>query len=395
LSEPVKQTRGRAIAAGCIVAAGFLIVSAVLAVNFGGGNPARSDFIEYWAAEQQLIHHANPYSAPEVMQLQRAQGFAHGRPEFWYCPPPDLFLALPLAFVSAKAGHILWVLIQFAGLSIALALIWRLHGKPDTLLHLAGFLFAPALMCLEAGQISILFLFGVVLFLTLHKSWPLLAGMALVPCTLKPHLFLPFAVALVLWVISRKVYRVLIGFFATLLAGSAFTYMFDPHAWAHYSQMMKAEGMLNEFVPTLSESFRYLIDRDAVWLQFVPVAAGSIWAIWYFWSRRNDWNWMDQGMVLLLVSALCRPYGWFFDEAMLLPAVLTGAFRAKQAGRSLLPVALVGSAALIEFTSSAQVTSAAYMWTAPAWLACYLLATTRSNAASGVAKTARTEATHK
>jgi hypothetical protein len=79
---------------------------------------------------------------------------------------------------------------------------------------------------------------------------------------------------------------------------------------------------------------------------------------------------------------------------MLLPAVLTGAFRAQQAGRSLLPVALVGSVALIEFINSALVTSAAYMWTAPAWLACYLLATNPSNAASGVQTTARAEATN-
>ena len=51
-------------------------------------------------------------------------------------------------------------------------------------------------MCLQAGQISIVFLFGVVLFLLFYESRPWLAGAALVPCALKPHLFLPFAIVL-------------------------------------------------------------------------------------------------------------------------------------------------------------------------------------------------------
>ena len=42
-------------------------------------------------------------------------------------------------------------------------------------------------------------------------------------------------------------------------------------------------------------------------------------------------------MLLLLVSVMCRPYGWFFDETVLLPAVMTGVFRAKESGRSLIP----------------------------------------------------------
>lgn len=373
-SPQLKRNPWRVFAAFCIVAAGFCFVAAILAFSLRNTNPGGWDFIEYWAAEQQLIHGANPYDPAAILRIEQASGFDKARPEFWYSPPAALFMALPLGLLSAKTGLILWVIVLFACLSVSLRLLWRLNGSPDTLLFLLGYLFAPVLICLQAGQISIFFLLCLVLFLYFRESWPFAAGAVLLPCTLKPHLFLPFAIALLLWVVSRKAFRVLAGFLFSLVAGSALTFCFDPHIWSQYSQMMRTEGMLYEFVPTLSEMLRLLIDRNAVWLQFLPVGAGCIWAIWYFWTRRSKWDWMDHGLVVILVSGLCRPYGWFFDESILLPAVLTGVIRARESGRSLLPIGIVAGAALLEVIGSAKIASQAYLWTSPAWLGCYLYA---------------------
>ena len=86
---------------------------------------------------------------------------------------------------------------------------------------------------------------------------------------------------------------------------------------------------------------------------------------------------MDHGLLVLLVSAMCAPFGWFFDESMLLPAVLAGLYRAVEARRSILPLAAIGGAALVEALVGIQVTSPFYLWTTPAWLAWYLYATGR------------------
>jgi hypothetical protein len=83
---------------------------------------------------------------------------------------------------------------------------------------------------------------------------------------------------------------------------------------------------------------------------------------------------MDQGMLLLLVSVSCAPYAWFFDEAVLLPAVLAGLYRAVDSGRSLLPLGLIAGIALIEIYGNVQITSLFYVWTAPAWLGWYIYA---------------------
>jgi uncharacterized membrane protein YfhO len=84
---------------------------------------------------------------------------------------------------------------------------------------------------------------------------------------------------------------------------------------------------------------------------------------------------MEHGLLVLLVSVMCAPYAWLTDEAVLLPAVLVGVYRAIEARRSLLPIAIFAAAALIELYANVRITSWYYTWTTPAWLGWYLYAT--------------------
>jgi hypothetical protein len=371
----MKTSPLRIAAAACIVAACFAFVVGMFVVFLDNKSAAQRDFIEYWAAGQQLTHDANPYDEAAILRLERAVGLDGDQPKVTFSPPVALFLTLPLGYVRPKAGLILWLLFLVGCLSVSIWILGKLHGRPDSGLQLCGYMFAPVVACLMAGQLGIILLLGVVLFLYLHESWPFLAGSALLPCAFKPHLFLPFAIVLLLWIVSRKAYRILAGFLVTLLASCALTLCFDDHVWAQYSQMMSTTGVLHAFVPTLSVALRFLIDRNAVWLQFVPEAIGCGWAIWYFRTRRARWNWMDQGLLVLLVSALCTPYAWFSDEAVLLPAVLAGVYRAADSGRSLVPIGLIAGVALVELYAVGHMASPFYLWTVPAWFAWYLYAT--------------------
>lgn len=364
----------KGLAAAGILLVGFCFIALILTMGLARTNPAGRDYIEYWAAEQLLTHGGNPYEHAQMLQVERAVGFTRNRPELWYSPPPVLLLALPLGWLHAKLGLILWILFQFVCLTASLYILWLLHGRPPTLIHLAGYLFAPALLCLQAGQISILFLLGVSLFLYLHQRQPFLAGLALFPCCLKPHIFLVFATALLLWIMARRAYAIVGGFFFALAASSLVVWLFDPNCWAQYSQMMRTEGMLNEFIATLSCSLRLAIDPQATWLQFLPSALGCLWSCWYFLKKRAQWGWMDQGLLVLLVSVMCSSYGWFFDESVLLPALLTSVVCMRPSGRPIWPIALVAGAALVELQAGAAVMSRAFLWTTPAWLACYLYA---------------------
>jgi hypothetical protein len=365
------------------------IVAAVLLAAVGVGllvfiahlnNASQRDFIEYWSAGQLLVHKSNPYDVATTLALQRGAGYKGTFPQITYSPPVALFIALPLGLVSANAGLILWMIALLGSLVVSIRLLWDLHGRPNNSLHLLGYCFAPVMACLMFGQLGIFLLIGIVLYLYFLDSRPFIAGAALLLCVLKPHLFMPFAVALLLWIVGRKAWRTLAGFSAALLASTALTLYLDPNVWFQYSEMMRNTGVLKAWVPTLASTLRFLVDKRAVWLQYLPEICACAWALWYFWTRRERWNWMDHGLVVLLVSAICTPYAWFTDESMLLPAVLAGVYRADESKRSIVPFGVIAAVAIVELVAHVPITSWYFLWTTPAWLAWYFYASGRIGA---------------
>lgn len=355
--------------------AAMVLTVSILAVNRGIRGEGSTDFVEYWAAGQLLVHGEDPYDAPATLRLERSAGRSADRSEITFSPPVIFFLVAPLGLVNAKTGAILWMILLGATLVTSIHLLWILNGRRAGQLHLLCYCFAPALICLMAGQIGIFLLFGIVLFLYLFKLWPFFAGAALVVCLVKPHLFLLFGTVLLLWVIDTRQYRILAGFGTGLLAACVFALCLDPHAWSHYARMLVLQRPTEPLVPTLSRMFRLVVHRDAVWLQFLPAVAGCCWSIWYFWSRRTRWSWMEHGLLLLLVSVACAPYAWITDESVLLPAIMASLYRAEDSGRSLLPFGLIVAAALAEILRGVWIITPYFVWTAPAWLAWYLYAT--------------------
>ena len=336
---------------------------------------ANRDYMCYWTAGQQLVHRVNPYDGPAVLQLEKAYGFVGNHAAFMRNPPWAFFLALPLGFMDERVGAMVWSLLIIAALMGSIRLLWIMHGRPPDRLHLVGYCFPPALACLLGGQIGAFLLFGVTLFLYLHKRRPYLAGVALFLCILKPHLFLPFGVALLAWVFGRKQYRILAGAATALGASLALGFFLDPHGWSRYTTMMKGEVLQDEFIPTISLMFRLAVNRHIASLQFLPALIACLWAFWYFRNNRDRWDWLDQGSLLLLVSVMVAPYAWFTDETVVLPAIFVGLYRASLNGRSLVPFGLVAAPAMIEVFFGVITNSGFYVWTAPAWLIWYVVAT--------------------
>lgn len=364
-------------AAACVLLA---VCAGILAFAMTSDNAANRDFISYWAAGQNLIHGADPYGASAIFALEKSAGWHATRPLIMRNPPFALFLTIPLGFVSAKLGAVLWSLLILICLMAAIRMLHGIHGRPANRLHLIGYCFAPALACLLAGQTSVLALLGLTLLLYFHRTRPLLAGAALLLCALKPHLFLPFGVVLCAWIVANRAYRILFGAALALGIACVVPLLFDPSIYTHYAVMARTAGIEAEFMPTLSEMLRIAIQPDAAWLQFLPACAGCVWAYWYFNGHRNEWNWHTHGSVLMLVSLFVAPYSWFTDQVVLLPAILQAIYLAAVSSRerSLLWFVAVDGAALIEALCIAQLDSALYLWTTIAWFAWYLVATRNS-----------------
>ena len=138
--------------------------------------------------------------------------------------------------------------------------------------------------------------------------------------TLKPHLFLPFALVLLVWIVVSRSYRILAGGVAAFALGGLVTACIDPAAWSQYAYYMRTSVVTHEFTPCLGDLLRDSINPAAEWLAFVPAVLGCIWALAYFWPRRHTWDWLENGSLLMLVSLLVAPFGWIFDQSLAIPA---------------------------------------------------------------------------
>ncbi len=362
----------------CTVAFALTAVG-ICASMFGSAAAGTRDFVEYWASGHQLARHANPYDGNAILDLERSAGFPSGVAVLIMGnPPPALLLVLPLGFLGPTAAALLWSLLLLACLVASVRMVWIMHGCQKNQVHWLGYSFAPALSCLLSGQMTILLLLGLVLFLRLHRSRPFLAGVSLWLCLLKPHLFLPFGIVLIAWAIMTRSYKLLAGTVIALGASTAIVFSLDPLVWMHYVQMMSTERLDRMSIPCLSIMLRQGLSPNSIWLQYLPAALGCVWALAYFRKHYDHWGWMEHGSLLMLVSVLLAPYTWLFDQAILIPALLYAAYLTRS--RSLIAILALASA-VIEvgiLRGLPLLHSAFFLWTAPVWLAWYLYATKRS-----------------
>jgi hypothetical protein len=187
-------------------------------------------------------------------------------------------------------------------------------------------------------------------------------------------LFLPFGVALLAWIIARRSYRLLFGAVAAVGLGIATVLVLDPLAWGQYAQAMRAEGIESQAIPCVSAILRLMVSPNSKWLQFLPAVLGCVWALNFLERHRDDWDWLEHGSLLMLVSVLVTPYSWGLDQTVLLPALMHALYQNRK--RSVAEVFALLSAAISmgNFLGVPFGSVALYLWTAPAWLAWYLFA---------------------
>lgn len=372
-----------AAAAGLALA---LVVLYIFAMPIAGNLAAKHDFISYWATGQQLVHRADPYDMYAMMRIENGAGLGVNGVLIMLNPPWALPLAYPLGFLGLRLAAILWTLLLLACLLVSVHMLRQLHGSPPNRIHWLGFAFTPAIVCLMMGQTALFALLGLVLFLRYHRTRPFAAGAALWLCALKPHLFLPFAAALFAWIVVSRCYKLLAGAGAALALTTAAAFLIAPRAWPDYIRMMRSPVFDIEFIPCLADAMRHWLAPHAAWLQYLPAVLSCLWALVYFWRRRNGWNWLTGSSPLMLVSLLVAPYCWFYDQGLAIPALFDGAYAARQ--RSMLTVLALAILLMDAEICAVKVVSPLWLWTAPAWLVWYLFARTSSHQAQAIAVSA-------
>lgn len=335
------------------------------------------DYVEYWAAGRLNLTGGNPYDPAQLHPLELQTGSIEGEAVMMWNPPWLLTLAMPFGALGYGLSRTLWLLLNVLIISISLIHIWILYGGSTDLRWLAltiGFTFAPILDGLKKGQTSALLLLGVVgfLYFTRHRKW-WLAGISLAFLTVKPHVLFLFLLAVALWSVDRKQWRVILGFILTLFATTAIAWAINPDVIQQYILAIRTYPPANWATPTIGGFLRLIFGTGRFWLQFIPPLIGIIWLIYYWIRNRASWDWFEQTPILVLVSTLTAAYGWTWDQSVSIIAILQIALLMLPFQRNLSNILIVVSYVLIDFLAlTIRGNQFWTLWLAPALLIWYL-----------------------
>lgn len=317
-----------------LILLGILLVLSVLVLGFilsreDAGELASSfglDHRAYWAAARLLITGGNPYDRLQMLALEQANGFYEPVPLMLWNPPWTMAFFVPLALLPFRISSLCWLaMTAVTALFCGLAL-WHVladaEGSHDWLGILAVLAYVPTVQVLKLGQVGFLVLAGITGFLVaVSKKHDFLAGMALTPLLVKPHLTLLLLAAICWWILLKRRWRVALGWLASFTVVNLVIFLLSSTT---FSQYLHAEsGLPFEWrTATLGVWLRDIFGYEHSWLMFLPSVVGlflvSLWALF----RKGAWDWKRLLPALLLASTVCAPFGWSHDTVTLLPAVI-------------------------------------------------------------------------
>jgi hypothetical protein len=328
---------------------GLLIASLLLLARMAPTlvNPkylAADDFGHFWAAGRLNNQGQDPYDPRLILELL----YQVGRPQetsgvvsVMLNPPWTLPIVMLFGLLSYPLSRLAWLLGNIAIVIICAEQLWRIYAGPKQARWLAwalAFTFTPAIAALQKGQFTPLVLLGLVGFLRLvdqipgqsnqrRPRWHLLAlaGCMLALIAIKPQLLYLFWLALLLWSLQQRNWQILFSGGLVLALATALPMLFNPNVIAQYFHNM-AEFPLSEWAtPTIGSYLRVTLGLEKFWLQFLPPALGSLWFLYYWFQRRQEWHWQSEMPLLLLVSLVTTPYSWTYDLILVLPAIIVAA----------------------------------------------------------------------
>jgi hypothetical protein len=360
----------------CLVWQAPLIAQRLSALGLG-------DYIAYWSAGRVLAEGGNPYSPDDLRVVQRAQGWEDDWPNIMYYPPWALALVLPFGLLPFWVSRFFWLVTGLGIIIWCTDRAWMYFGGQEQkrlIAWLIALSFMPTLMVLRIGQIAPWLLLGAIGFLEAERrraDW--LAGIAFALTTIKPHLMFLFGLAVLLWCIAERRWKVLAGGILTAVLATALASWRDPNVLVHYQQFAVSHPPFGNVTPTIGGMLRVGFGEQQIWLQFVPTAIALLWFPFHWRRERHNWRWQEQASLLILISFVATAYGaWPFDLVVLLIPVIQAVVRLSRKG-SMAAMAAVAAYVLIDgtalFLNVAGARYPAFIWMTPAIWLFYWLAT--------------------
>jgi hypothetical protein len=286
------------------------------------------DMFQYWAAGKIYLSGENPYDYDNVSTLRNIAGYQKVLSEdaiSMMLYPPWIFpILVPFSLISYSASRLWWLFFHIFIVFFASRTTWYLYNgqkRFELLAYVVAFSFTPTLYVLGIGHITTLHFIGIVIFLYyVNKgTWysDLTAGFAVAFILLKPQLLFIFIIALSLWILINRRWRILLGVLSFITLNLSITLLFNHDIISQYLEAIIKYPMGTWATPTLGMLLRLYFGIDKNWLQILPSVLAILWILFYFVKSRVTWNWYKETPLLVLVCFAFSPYTWTYDMVIL------------------------------------------------------------------------------
>jgi hypothetical protein len=292
-----------------------------------------TDFIQYWSANQVGKNGGNPYD-PETMKAMQSGVADSSYTSMMWNPPWILLLLRPVVSLDLMAGVQAWFILNLIGIGAIVLLCEKLYPSVpgQRWLRLSSILlFPPFYNCLRFGQTSIAITVVFLLFaICLKYKRDFWAGSAISVLSVKPHLIYLVGVLLLWWAVKEHRWKLLAGILAgvslfvcasLLFQGQMFFQWLNCHL--HPESIKDIVGVVRTsdwVTPTLGGTIRAIgigatasmpMERIICVVSLIPI-------FWWLVRCQPDIRWSHHLPLFLLLSLLLGPYGWFYDNSMLI-----------------------------------------------------------------------------
>jgi hypothetical protein len=311
----------------------FLALAILFPTDQSLGSFGVTDLLEYWGAATLFVRGENPYDPIPLRALQAEIIPGLDRPIMMYNPPLSLPLLTPLTLVDFSVLVPLWTLVSVmcgvTGGSLALHhFARRLDYKPGRrLVPLVFFVtFYPTVATLAYGQISLILLLFLGAFLALyvrngrlHDS--AIAGALLAGTLIKPHLLYLVYLFVGLHAYRVKRYRTVVGFLAGGATLSVLALIISPDIWSWYRETLNLAPPIYFRTPTLGSWLQAFTGMHSLSVRVLPTLLMGSFVIMLFMLASNR-AYVPYSIYLLIpLSLVSSPYGWVYDQVLLVPSL--------------------------------------------------------------------------
>lgn len=305
----------------------LVAVASQIKVFFEFAKATNVDFSSYWIMSKLLLSGQNPYD-PELFFLMRKtiESETNYYVINWY-PPWSLSIILPFGFLPYPVSHALWLFISIVILLSCVILIWKVFGwnnKYYLFGLLIAFTYSPLILSLHEGQIGILILIGILLFLYFEKNrMDLLAGLFVVLTLIKPHILYLFWLVLLIWILATRRWKIFIGISIGLIALIAISLLINSEIICQFlSSILNAPDSVTSPLNMISISmygyFIWLTGEVDTLYWVIPIIISISFVLIYYIHNHYRWIWSEQISNVIIFSLLGLPYVWLHDYIYLL-----------------------------------------------------------------------------